>query len=222
MNSYLIAILALILIFIFYCHIYIFIKVNPRYEILQTMSPNPDTLEKLFIEKLPIVITNLVEEWVGINQIDEDYLKIQQYPSKNPVVLKLLNKFTQNYHLPFKLNSWYQDFFHPSGTKLELEQIKTHRHLIVQLQGKVKYILYHPGQDKFVYNGKVPFFGWEKLEEKEKEKYHDFPKGQYIELFLTTGKILHLPKGWWYARDIIDNSIQITVDSSSIFSVMIH
>jgi len=185
------------------------------------MSPKPDTLEKLFVEKLPIVLTNLVEEWVGINQINDDYLKIQPNPSKDPVVLKLLDKFTQNYHLPFKISSWYQDLNHPAGTKLELEKIKTHRHLIIQLQGKVKYILYHPGQEKYLYEGKVSFFNWGQLEESEKEKYKDFPKGQYIELNLAAGKILHLPKGWWYAREIVDDSIQITVDSSSVFSVMV-
>lgn len=221
MNGYLIAIGVLILAFIFYCHIYVFIKTNPRYDILQTNAPDPNQLEKLFMEKSPVVITGLVDEWAGINQINTDYLKIQPKPSQDKVVSKLLEKFTRNYHLSFRLNSWYNDLHHPKDTKLNLEQVKTHRHMITQLQGKVKYVLYHPGQTKYLYNGKVNFWEWSNLSDEDKKKYSDFPKGQYIELYLSAGKILHLPKGWWYAREVVDDSIQITIDSSSIFSIMV-
>jgi hypothetical protein len=221
MNPYLIAIIFLTISFIFYCHVYVFLKTSQHYEILQINTPDPSSLEKLFMEKSPIVVTGLVDEWIGINQINQEYLKIQPNPSKDKVVSKLLDQFTQNYHLPFRLSSWYEDANHPKDTKLELQQVKTHRHLIAQLHGKVKYVLYHPGQKKYLYNGKVSFWKWNDLENKEKEKYKEFPKGQYIELYLSAGKILHLPRGWWYAREIMEDSIQITIDSSSVFSIMV-
>jgi hypothetical protein len=222
MNPYLIAIIILVILFIFYCHVYVFLKTSNHYEILQINAPDPSSLEKLFMEKSPIVVTGLVDEWIGINNIDQKYLKIQPNPTKDKVVPKLLDQYTRNYHLPFRVSSWYNDSNYPKNTKLELKEVKTHRHLVTQLQGKVKYVLYHPGQKKYLYNGKVSFWKWNELPDQEKEKYKNFPKGQYIELYLSAGKILHLPKGWWYAVDIIEDSIQITIDSSSIFSIMVQ
>ena len=60
MNYYLLALLILFIGFFFYCHIYQYIKKSNHYEILQVSNPTPDNLEKVFLDKLPVVITNVI------------------------------------------------------------------------------------------------------------------------------------------------------------------
>ena len=59
------------------------------------------------------------------------------------------------------------------------------------------------------------------LTDEEKEKYPLFSKAAYVEVLLPKGTILHLPKGWWYASQSLEDSIQMTIDSNSIFSLEI-
>ena len=59
------------------------------------------------------------------------------------------------------------------------------------------------------------------MTKEEKEKYPNFPKASYIEVILSKGSILHLPKDWWYATQTLEDSIQMTIDSNSVFSYFI-
>ena len=90
-----------------------------------------------------------------------------------------------------------------------------------QKANRMRYILFYPDQEKNLYNGKIDFWGWEKLTDEEKEKYPLFSKAAYVEVLLPKGTILHLPKGWWYASQSLEDSIQMTIDSNSIFSYFI-
>ena len=109
MNIYFILIAILLLVFFFYCHIYQFIKESNHYEILQAGNPSPDNLEKMFLEKSPIVITDLLGGWDGFNQIDFEYIKVQPDLTKDKVVIKLLDKYSKNYLLPFKISHSYNN-----------------------------------------------------------------------------------------------------------------
>jgi hypothetical protein len=55
----------------------------------------------------------------------------------------------------------------------------------------------------------------------EKEKFPEFPKAKYIEIILSKGAILHIPKDWWFATQALEDSIEMTIDSNSIFSYFI-
>jgi hypothetical protein len=221
MNIYLILLLILFFGFIFYCHIYQYIKKTNHYEILQAGNPSPDNLEKMFLEKSPIVITDLLNEWDGFNQIDFEYIKVQPDLTKDKVAIKLLDKYSRNYLLPFKISHWYGSNITKKDQTTPLKKINGHRHLIVQLEGKSRYILFYPKQSINLYNGKIDFWNWEKIPKETKEKYPDFPKASYIELILSKGSILHLPKDWWFASQSLDDTIQMTIDSNSIFSYLV-
>jgi hypothetical protein len=221
MNIYLILILILLGVFFFYCHIHQFIKKTNYYEILQAGNPSPDNLEKMFLEKSPIVITDLLSNWDGFNQIDFEYLKVQPDLTKDKVATKLLDKYSKNYLLPFKISHWYGSSTSKQNQVSKLKKVTGHRHLIIQLEGQSRYILFYPKQSKNLYNGQIDFWGWEKLSKEEKEKYPNFPKAAYIELILSKGSILHLPKDWWFATQTMEDSIQMTIDSNSIFSYFI-
>jgi hypothetical protein len=221
MNIYFILILILLAVFFFYCHINQFIKQTNYYEILQAGNPSPDNLEKMFLEKSPIVITDLLSQWDGFNQIDFEYLKVQPDLTKDKVATKLLDKYSKNYLLPFKISNWYTSSTSKKNQVSKLKKVTGHRHLIIQLEGQSRYILFYPKQSKNLYDGKIDFWGWEKLSKEEKEKYPNFPKAAYIELILSKGSILHLPKDWWYATQTIEDNIQMTIDSNSIFSYFI-
>lgn len=221
MNIYLIALLGLFAFFIFYCHIYQYIKTNNQYQILQVSNPKPDILEKYFLEKLPIVITDLVEQWDGFNQIDHEYMKVQPDLSKDKVVVKLLDQYSGNYHVPFRVSKKYQSVQYKKNQQIPFTKVKGNRHMIVQLEGKMRYLLFHPGHTKNIYNGKIDYWNWHKYKKEDQDKYPNFKKAGYVELYLNKGKILHLPKGWWFVGQSLDDSIQVSIDSESIFSFMI-
>jgi hypothetical protein len=221
MNIYFILLFFLFVGFFFYCHIYQYLKHSNYYEILQVSNPTPDNLEKLFIDKSPIVITDMLATWDGFNQIDFEYTKVQTDLTKDKIATKLLDKYCANYLMPFKLKHWYSSGIYKKDLCLPLKKVDYHRHMIVQLEGKMRYVLFYPKQSTNLYNGKIDFWGWEKLSKEDKEKYPLFPKAAYIELILSKGAILHLPKDWWYACNVIDDSIQMTIDSNSIFSYFI-
>jgi hypothetical protein len=223
MNIYFILIAILLLVFFFYCHIYQFIKETNQYDILQVANPSPDTLEKMFLEKSPIVITDLLQDWDGFNQIDFEYLKVQPDLTKDKVVVKLLDKYSRNYLLPFKISHQYQNnnYLKDKNPNTPLKKVSGHRHMIIQLEGTTRYILFYPKQSKNLYDGKVDFWNWEKLSKEEKEKFPLFTKALYIELILPKGSILHLPKNWWFATQTMEDTIQMTIDSTSVFSYFI-
>ena len=87
----------------------------------------------------------------------------------------------------------------------------------------MRYILFYPNQSKNLQNnhGIVDFWNWSNLTKEEKDKFPNFPKASYIELILSKNKILHLPKDWWFASQVLEDSIQMTIDSNSIFSFFI-
>ena len=221
MNIYFILLLILLVGFLFYCHIYQYLKHSNYYEILQVSNPTPDNLEKLFLDKSPIVITDMLATWDGFNQIDFEYTKVQPDLTKDKVAVKLLDKYCANYLMPFKIKHWYSSGLYKKQQFLPIKKVNNHRHMIIQLEGKMRYVLFYPKQSTNLYNGKIDFWGWEKLSKEDKEKYPLFPKAAYIELILSKGTILHLPKDWWFACDVIEDSLQMTIDSNSIFSYFI-
>jgi hypothetical protein len=221
MNIYLILLLILLFGFIFYCHIYQYIKKSNYYEILQVSNPSPDNLEKVFLDKLPIIITDVLDQWDGFNEIDFEYLKVQPDLTNDKVAIKLLDKYSKNYYLPFHVNHWYENNVFKADHTTQLNKVDNHRHLILQMQGKTRYILFYPQQSKNIYDGKIDFWNWVNLSEEDKKKFPLFPKASYIELILPKGKILHLPKDWWYASQSMEDSLQMTINSSSIFSIFI-
>jgi hypothetical protein len=221
MNYYLLSLLILFFGLFFYSHIYQYIKKSNHYEILQVSNPTPNNLEKVFLDKLPVIITDLVETWDGFNQIDFDYVKVQPDLTKDKIAIKLLDKYTKNLHLPFHINHWYSSNIYKKDQTTPLIKVKGHRHLIIQMQGQSRYILFYPNQEKNLYNGQINFWGWNKLTQEEKDKYPLFNKAAYIEVLLPKGTILHLPKDWWFACQSMEDSIQMSVDSNSIFSYLI-
>ncbi len=221
MNIYFILITILILVFFFYCHIHQFLKETNYYEILQAGNPSPDNLEKMFLEKSPIILTDLLSGWEGFNEIDFEYVKVQPDLTKDKVAVKLLDKYSKNYLLPFKISHWYSSNISKKNQATPIRKVDTHRHMIIQLQGITRYILFYPKQSKNIYNGKIDFWGWDKLSNEEKEKYPLFKDVSYIEVILAKGNILHIPHNWWYASLTMEDSIQMTIDSNSIFSYMI-
>jgi hypothetical protein len=221
MKYHIILLLVLLIALVFYCHVYQYMKKSNHYEILQVSNPTPDNLEKTFLDKLPVIITDMYEQWDGFNQIDSEYMKVQPDLTKDKIAIKLLDKYTRNMYLPFSIGHSYNSNVCKTEEKTQLKKVEGHRHLIVQMQGKMRYILFYPEQSKNIYDGSVDFWNWRNLSEEEKKKFPLFPKAAYIELILSKGKILHLPKDWWYASQAMEDTIQMTIDSKSIFSVLV-
>ena len=232
MNLYLVSIIVLLILFVLYCHYYSFKKINPNWEILQVENPSKDKYEKVMLQKLPTVITNVIKHWDGINQINPNY--IHQTKNKYPEdknVKKLLDKYLGFYHLQFTIRKSYISYYGRVGSQTPIILQKNHRHLMCQLYGKRRIIIFMPEQDEFLYptnssndqnkkkskkalvKSKVDFWN------QDLETYPKFNNARYLEIILSQGQILYIPYGWWWASECITESITLNDNSVSVLSI---
>jgi len=228
MNWYLVAIIGMLLLFGFYCHYYSYKKINNNWEILQVDDPIKEKYEELMIQKSPTIITGVIEKWDGINQIDPQYIKeTKNKYTTHADVKKLLNKYTNFYDLTFCISKKYSSYYDIESATTPIILQENHRHLMCQLYGKRKIILFSPDQVDFLYptrdniptnknktlnKSKVDFWN---PDNKLHPKFNDV---RYLEILLSSGQILYIPHGWWWCSINITESITLNVYSRSVFS----
>ena len=228
MNWYLITIVIILLIFGFYCHYYSYKKINNNWEILQVDDPSKDKYEELMIQKSPTIITGVIEKWDGINQIDPQYI----IETKNKYIIhadvkKLLDKYTGFYDLTLSISKKYSSYYDKADATTSIVLQENHRHLMCQLYGKRKIILFSPDQADFLYptrdnspknknktlnKSKVDFWN------PDYKEYPKFNDSKYLEIILSPGQILYIPYGWWWCSINIYESITLNVLSQPLFS----
>ena len=183
-------------------------KINSNYDILQSNNPNKETLEKIINQKSPSIFTNIISKDSNINNEN-----IQNEAKKYN---KLLNYKLNYYLIPMSITYNYKII--KENEKIENKLIKetSSRHLIFQIKGTQKIILFNPNQTKFLYSNKnVSRVNYWKQDLK---KYPLINKSQFIEIILREGQLIYIPKKWWYTNKSIDNTTYISCKSESIFS----
>ena len=101
-------------------------------------------------------------------------------------------------------------------TKNKLLRETSSRHLIFQLKGTQKIILFNPSQTPYLYanknESKMDYWN------QNLKKYPLINKSQFIEIILREGQLMYIPKKWWYTNKSSNNTVYISSKSESIFS----
>lgn len=201
--------------------------VHNDYQILQLSDPNKDLLEKTLNEKYPTVITNVVKNWHGINELvgNTDIIK-------SPKFKKVMNGFINFYNIPLAIMSDNTLNLYDAGDTSYITKQNSARYFLIQIKGNSKVILFAPKEEEYLYPtqkrtvSRVNFWKIEALtsqnKEDEKAKYLDkfteFNKAKYIEILLSEGHMLFIPYGWWFTVLSVEDSVRIVSTSSSLFS----
>ena len=186
-------------------------KYNLNYEILQKDKPNRNEIVELTRNKLPLILTGLIEDWFIFDKEDN----IDQ----NKLTESVLNENTKILNNVFTISKKYEINSHiikDKSKKSKLIQENQIRHFMCLLQGTISIYLFNPHQ-KIEYEinnlgkkeSKYSFWN----EEKEKLKETNF-----IEINLSSEQILYIPYGWWYCYEIKEDSLILDIVSDNIFT----
>ena len=101
-------------------------------------------------------------------------------------------------------------------TKNKLIKETSSRHLIFQLKGTQKIILFNPAQSQYLYpnknESKIDYWN------QNLKKFPLINKAQFIEIILREGQLMYIPKKWWYTTRVL--KIQhIYLQSQSLYLV---
>jgi len=183
-------------------------KINNDYDILQSNNPDKETFEKIINQKSPSVFTNIIESKSKLRN------EVLQQDTKN--YKKIINSELNYYLLPMSITYNYKIIKEDQKTKNKLLRETSSRHLIFQLKGTQKIILFYPAQTPYLYanknESKMDYWN------QNLKKYPLINKSQFIEIILREGQLMYIPKKWWYTNKSSNNTVYISSKSESIFS----
>lgn len=183
------------------------------YEIIQANNPDKDTYEELMSEKKPAVFTNILE---GLNmtkynltdpKFDKSILKHELKEHYDFYLIPL------NFKYNFNINKDIKDTYTP------IMKQTSYRHLITQITGIKKILLFSPEQKKYLYcknndtESKIDFW-----DEKTHANYPLFKKGKYVEIIVKQNQMVYIPYNWWYTIYDVSDGLSVVSESESIFS----
>ena len=186
-------------------------KYNLNYEILQKDKPNRNEIVELTRNKLPLILTGLIEDWFIFDKEDN----IDQ----NKLTESVLNENTKILNNVFTISKKYEINSHlikDNSKKSKLIQENQIRNFMCLLQGNISIYLFNPEQ-KIEYeinnSGKKEskYSFWNEDKEKLKET-------NFIEINISSEQILYIPYGWWYCYEIKEDSLILDIVSDNIFT----
>ena len=196
-------IIGIVIFVIYLClHIKLLVKTNNDYEILQSNNPSKENFEKILLEKSVSVFTNISSNW-NIN-LKDDNLKTD------------LEKYLDYYATPLSVNRSINIDNNKNNYKTNLIIQKKNRHLILQLMGKRKYILFNPLQKKNLYfkKSKSTIDYWNL----NIKKYPLVNDAKFIEVIIHENQMIYIPKNWIYCYKNLENSITVSYNSETLLS----
>jgi len=201
------------------------LKTNSDYEIIQMDNPDKSIFEKKMILKSPSFIMNVICHWKGLNEINQDYINVSPNILENQVVKKNLDKFTSFYDIPFSISRKYDFLILKKGQTTPLFKITDHRLLWANIYGKLKFAIFSPKNEKFLYpikgdKNKSQIDHWKVSQLTENKEYPDYAQSKYIEIIFKKGHMFYLPFGWWMTIECLEDSLTIKIKSNSIFSMI--
>jgi hypothetical protein len=211
MKNTIIIIVITIIISIYVFNYLNFKKFNLNYEILQKNKPNRNEIIELTRNKLPLILTGLIEDWFIFGKDDN----IDQ----NKLTENILNENTKILNSVFSISKKYEINQHKikgKSKKSNLIQENQIRHFMCILKGSISIYLFNPEQK---IESKINNFG--KKESKysfwneQKEKLKDT---NFIEINLSSEQIIFIPYKWWYCYKIREDSLILDIINDNIFT----
>lgn len=188
----------LVLIFLYSQHKFIN-RETSNIEILQVNNPNKDKFEQMIMSNNPTVFTNV------LNNIN--------------LTKKNIKKYFTYYLPPLCFNYNFEINQNKKNYTTKLIKQKYFRHLVYQLKGTKKLILFSPKEEKFLYpnkiNNNVSEVNFWKLDSKVFPKFNN---SSYLEIILHPRQMLYIPHNWWYSTKNISDCNSLVVNSETIFS----
>lgn len=224
---YIFILILILIIFLIYCQVLSLKKRNNDIQILQSETPNENTIQNLIVEKYPTVFRQVLFGWEPIIEtFDTSINHINHLIKTNNEFTEDLIKCLNSYSMCFSLG-WDYDFNeykkHQKDNYFTLEQ--EHRHIICQITGEQKILLASPSQSKYIKSQKLnkniknniisTTNFWNKKETCKKP----FCNLEYIEIILREGNILYIPEGWWFLSIIEEDSIVLNAYNLSFISL---
>lgn len=210
-----ISLIILILVALILCIIYVFNfinikKTNDNYEILQKYKPNREDIIDLTRNKLPVILTGIIEDWYIYDKND----KIDQ----NKLTEEVLNENTELLNNALTLNKNYEiNNINIKFKNSKLIQENNVRHFLCLLSGNISIFMFNPKQKiEYIIN-----------ENKQKESKYSFwneekehlKETKYMEINLGIEQIIFIPYGWWYCYQVKEEGIILDIESQTIFTV---
>jgi len=208
MNKLVYLFVIIVLVFLF-LQIRFLNKTNNDYDILQSNNPDKETFEKIVNQKSPSIFTNVINK--------DSQLRIEKLQKNFKSFNNLINTELNYYLIPMAISYNYKIVNEDIKTKNKLIKETSSRHLIFQLKGTQKIILFNPAQAQYLYpnNNESKIDYWNQ----NLKKFPLINKAQFIEIILREGQLMYIPKKWWYTTKSVENTTHISSKSESIFSL---
>lgn len=192
------------------------------FEILQYQNPEKDLFEKIMFEKKITIITGLPLDSITYMNNPVFIITPKLYTSlsqqQHTDVLKELKGFFYYYYLPMNTKSDLSINYEKRGTRTTLKLQPNYRFGICQMLGVKRIYLFPPNSKNNLYfnksSGQFDVNFWDQ----DLEKYPNVVNAKYIEITLSVGQMIFIPRGWIFCYEMDDNGMGVSFYSESIFS----
>lgn len=192
------------------------------FEILQYQNPEKDLFEKIMFEKKITIITGLPLETIKYANNPVLLITPKLYSSLNQqqhtAILKELKTFFSYYYLPMNTKSDLSINYEKKGTKTMLKRQPNYRFCICQMLGVKRIYLFPPVSSQNLYYDKQTDEFAVNFWDQDLEKYPEVANAKYIEIPLSPGQAIFIPKGWIFCYEMDDNGMGVSFYSESVFS----
>jgi hypothetical protein len=192
------------------------------FEILQYQNPEKDLFEKIMIEKKLTIITGLPLDTIKYMNNPIFFITPKLYASltqqQHTGILKELKHFFSYYYLPMNTKSDLSINYEKRETKTTLKRQPNYRFGICQMLGVKRMYLFPPNsKEDLYYDPSTDEFAvnfWNQ----DLEKYPNVANAKYIEIPISAGQAIFIPKNWIFCYEMDDNGMGVSFYSESIFS----
>ena len=192
------------------------------FEILQYQNPEKDLFEKIMFEKKITIITGLPLDSITYMNNPVFIITPKLYTSlsqqQHTDVLKELKTFFNYYYLPMNTKSDLSINYEKRGTRTTLKLQPNYRFGICQMLGVKRIYLFPPNSKNNLYfnksSGQFDVNFWDQ----DLIKHPNVVNAKYIEIPLSAGQMIFIPRGWIFCYEMDDNGMGVSFYSESIFS----
>jgi hypothetical protein len=197
-------------------------KETNLFTILQYRNPAKDLLEKILFEKKITIITDLPLGEIKYMNNPIFMITPRLYTSltqnQHTQVLKKIKDFFSYYYLPMNVKSDISINYEKRGTKTSLKIQPNYRFCICQMLGLKKLYLFPPNSKKNLYYDKTTKDFNVNFWNQDVNTYPNVANAKYIEILLSPGQAIFIPKKWIFCYEMEDNGMSISFYSESLFS----
>tara|TARA_B100001057_G_scaffold457956_1_gene506697 strand:+ start:913 stop:1590 length:678 start_codon:yes stop_codon:yes gene_type:complete len=198
-------------------------EINNNYDIIQYENPDKSIFENMLSEKKISVFTNiphkLMYKEIEFENFTYDFLYTLKTKQKNELN-NLIFKNLDYYKIPLCIKSNCNIEYLKNTSRINLTSQNNYRFLLLELKGTCKVTLFSPKERENLYfiKNRTNVDYWNK----DLNTYPRLNDVHYIEILLHKDQMLHIPYGWVYCVECVeDDCLHISYTNESIFSFIL-